>query len=80
MKNTENMIEWLNGQKTLTLSICDTAMKNRILKLSKTDSNVTIVAINKDAILAKIPIEYLKISAPKKIKFNDMEERANRLH
>lgn len=67
--NNENVIEFLNNQHTITVSFCMQKWINKIKKLKETHpDDVKIVAENDDgSICAKLPIKYLKISAPKKV-------------
>lgn len=59
----ENAIEWLEGQKTITLTLSSMRLKNKIRKLQdEYPEEVQIVHENEDGtILAKIPLNYLKI-------------------
>ena len=66
-KNIENMIEWLTGDDTLTVSLTQKRFINRVRKLSKANDAVQIVAENADgSICAHLPIKalHLFISGP----------------
>lgn len=67
--NNENVIEFLNNQHTITVSFCMQKWINKIKKLKELHpDDVKILAENDDgSICAKLPIKYLKISAPKKV-------------
>ena len=67
--NNENCVEFLNNQKTMTVSFCSQKWITKIKKLHKSNpDDVEIVAENEDgSICAKLPIKYLKISAPRKV-------------
>lgn len=67
--NNENVIEFLNNQHTITVSFCMQKWINKIKKLNESyPDDVKILAENDDgSICAKLPIKYLKISAPKKV-------------
>lgn len=67
--NNENVIEFLNNQHTITVSFCMQKWINKIKKLKELrPDDVKILAENDDgSICAKLPIKYLKISAPKKV-------------
>lgn len=64
MENSENCIEWLTGQHTIT---CTFSQPKFIKKVENLQSNhpekVKILARNKDGtILCKLPIKALKLS------------------
>ena len=67
--NNENVIEFLNNQHTITVSFCMQKWINKIKKLKELHpDDVKILSENDDgSICAKLPIKYLKISAPKKV-------------
>lgn len=67
--NNENCIEFLNNQHSITVSFCMQKWINKIKKLkTKHPEDVKIIAENQDgSICARLPIKYLKISAPKKV-------------
>ena len=67
--NNENCIEFLNNQHSITVSFCMQKWINKVKKLHEEYPNdVKILAENADgSICAKLPIKYLKISAPRKV-------------
>ena len=69
VNNNENCVEFLNNQKTMTVSFCSQKWITKIKKLSQSNpDDVEIIAENKDgSICAKLPIKFLKISAPRKV-------------
>lgn len=69
ISNNENCIEFLNNQHQITVSFCMRKWVNKIKRLKeKHPDDVIIIAENEDgSICAKLPIKYLKISAPKKV-------------
>lgn len=69
LNNNENCIEFLNNQHTITVSFCMQKWINKIKKLhDEHPDDVKIIAENKDgSICARLPIKYLKISAPRKV-------------
>ena len=69
LSNNENSIEFLNNQKTITVSFCAQKWINKVKKLQEEHpEDVKIIAENKDcSICAKLPISYLKVSPPRKV-------------
>lgn len=67
--NNENCIEFLNNQHSITVSFCMQKWINKVKKLKEEHpDDVKILAENADgSICAKLPIKYLKISAPRKV-------------
>ena len=67
--NNENCIEFLNNQHSIIVSFCMPKWINKIKKLKEEHPDeVKIIAENADgSICAKLPIKYLKISAPRKV-------------
>lgn len=67
--NNENCIEFLNNQHTITVSFCALKWINKVKRLQQEYPNeVKIVSENQDgSICAKLPIKFLKISAPRKM-------------
>ena len=76
--NNENCVEFLNGQKTMTVSFCSQKWVTKIKKLHESNpDDVEIVAENDDkSICARLPIKYLKISAPRKVS-DEQRQRAS---
>lgn len=79
--NIENCIEFLNGQSEITVSFCSQKWINKIKKLhDKHPEDVEILAENNDgSIYAKLPIKYLKISAPKMVSEEQRQAASERL-
>ena len=69
VNNNENCIEFLNNQHSITVSFCMQKWINKVKKLHEEyPDDVKIIAENKDgSICAKLPIKFLKISAPRKV-------------
>ena len=78
--NNENCIEFLNNQHSITVSFCMQKWINKVKKLKEQHpDDVKIIAENDDgSICAKLPIKYLKLSAPKQYlldKYYGMEQK-----
>lgn len=69
VNNNENCIEFLNNQHSITVSFCMPKWINKVKKLKEEyPDDVKIIAENKDgSICAKLPVKFLKISAPRKV-------------
>ena len=80
VNNNENCVEFLNNQKTMTVSFCSQKWITKIKKLSQSNPNdVEIIAENKDgSICARLPIKYLKISAPRKVSDEQRQKASER--
>lgn len=67
--NIENVIEFLNNEKTITVSFCMKKWVNKVKRLhEKHPEEVKIIAENQDgSICATLPVKYLKLSPPKRI-------------
>ena len=78
--NNENVIEFLNNQHTITVSFCMQKWINKIKKLKELHpDDVKILAENDDgSICAKLPIKYLKISAPKRVSEEQRQSASER--
>ena len=63
----ENNIEWLNGQKTMTISLSERRLINKLKKLREQyPDEVELVAANSDGTHCfRIPRKYLKLSRRK---------------
>lgn len=75
--NNENVIEFLRGATTATVSFSQGRFISKIKKLAeKYPDEVEIVAENKDgSIVAHIPTRYIKISS-NKIEMSEEERKA----
>ena len=80
VNNNENCVEFLNNQKTMTVSFCSQKWITKIKKLNQSNpDDVEIIAENKDgSICAKLPIKYLKISAPRKVSDEQRQKASER--
>ena len=80
VNNNENCVEFLNNQKTMTVSFCSQKWITKIKKLSQSNpDDVEIIAENKDgSICARLSIKYLKISAPRKVSDEQRQKASER--
>lgn len=77
----EFVIEWIKGAEHAGVTVpTGTALKSKLLKLAENNPNdVKIVVENKDgSVFAHIPINYIKISPPKKISDEQREKASER--
>lgn len=77
----ENVIEWLRGQKTATVTLANnTKLNSKVKKLSKEKpEDCQIVAENKDgSIVAHVPLKWIKISPPRQISEEQRQALAER--
>lgn len=64
----ENAIEWITGASTVTATLTQPKLVNKIKRLAESDTNVKLIQENSDGtILAHLPLKYLKLSAPRKM-------------
>lgn len=73
----EFVIEWVKGGDYAGVTVSSrTALKSKLLNLSeKNPDDVKIIAINEDgSVYAHIPINYVKISPPRKV--SDEQKKA----
>lgn len=77
----ENVIEWLNNDSEVTVTLNQRRYISKVKKLQeKNPDEVRIVAENKDgSIVAKLPIKYIKISAPRKLSEEQRNQARERL-
>ena len=77
----ENAIEWYNGQDTITITLSQKKLINKIKYLaSKFPDEVKIIAENEDgSIYAHIPLKYLKIQRPRELSEEEKEAARKRL-
>ena len=81
-ENTENMIEWISGQHTITCTFTQNKFVNKIKSLAKKHPDkVKILAENSDgSICAKLPIKSLKLSIiERELSEEDKQIRAERM-
>jgi hypothetical protein len=75
----ENAIEWYTGQRTITVTINQEKYRNKVKTLAKTYPEVKIIHTNPDGtILAKLPLKFLKISAPRQVSEEQREQMRER--
>lgn len=78
----ENAIEWLDGQKTATVTIHSEKLRNRVLKLAEEYPNkVKVIAHpkeNQGYLYARVPRAWVKISPPPKRELSDEQIEAAR--
>jgi len=67
-RNTENVIEWLEGQETATVTY-SSRYKGRIKRLAdRYPEEVKVIADNSDnTIMAHVPLSWVNIRRPRKI-------------
>lgn len=75
----ENAIEWLDGQKTATVTVHSQKQKTALLRLAKAHPDkVKIVADpeeNGGFLLARLPVSWIKFQAPPKLSEEDKEKK-----
>lgn len=58
----ENVIEWLDGEDVIAVTLHQKRFVNQVRNLAKQDKNVEILAQNSDgSIFAHLPISYMKL-------------------
>ena len=77
----ENAIEWYTGQDTITISLTQKRLINKVLKLNELyPEEVRILKINDDGSLyAHIPLRYLNIRRPRELSEEEKQQAAERL-
>lgn len=76
----ENVIEWLNGQQTVTVTFSQPRFINKVKKLAETNPEVQILAENTDgSICAHVPLKFIKLSAPRQMTEEQREQARERL-
>ena len=72
----ENVIEFLRGQKTATVTLCNKRLKNRVYKFQQSKPDEVEIISDKDgALYAHIPVSWIRIIPPQKREYTE-EERA----
>lgn len=77
----ENAIEWLDGQKTATITLHTMKLRNRVLKLAEQNPGKVKIIARPDErgqngyLLAHIPASWIRIDPPRKVSMTD-EQRA----
>lgn len=76
----ENVIEWLTNDSEVTVTLSQRKYITKVKKLQeKYPDEVRIVVENKDgSVVAKLPIKYIKISAPRKVSEEQREQLRER--
>lgn len=73
---SENVIEWITGDETISVTVSQKKFVNRIKRFALTDENVVILAENNDgSVFAHLPISYLKLS-PKRTVNQTVQEKS----
>ena len=76
----ENSIEWINGQRAVTVSLSQAKFINKVKKLASDHPEVEILAENEDgSIYAHLPLNYIKISAPRQMSEDQKQKARERL-
>lgn len=77
-RNNENCVEWLNGQQTITVTLCEQKYINKINRYKESHaSDVEILSENSDgSICVKLPKRWLKLSPPRQMS-NEQKEAAS---
>ena len=64
----ENNIEWLTGEKVISLTLTSQRHITKIKKLAEKKPEDVKLTVNKDgSVYAEIPLSYLKLRAPKEL-------------
>ena len=79
----ENVIEWIDGEDTIAVTLYQKRFVNKVKRLALLYDNVVILAENKDgSIFAHLPLEMLKLSPKRKdnLSVEQKSELAERMH
>lgn len=71
----ENVIEWLCGDETASVTFSQAKYKNRIKKLKEQNDAIRIFENQDGSIYAEIPLEYIKIAKPKTKEMSDEDKQ-----
>lgn len=73
---TENVIEWIRGQQTATLTLTRGSLATRVKKLAEQrPEECQIIVQNEDgSILAHVPVKWFKINPPREISEETLEK------
>ena len=76
----ENVIEWIRGQETATLTLTRGTLATRVKKLAiERPEERQIIAENKDgSILAHVPVKWVKINPPRELSEETLQEMRER--
>lgn len=69
----ENVIEWLNGEETAKVTFSQGKYKNKIKRLKEKNDAIRLIENKDGSIYAEIPLEYVKISKPRKVELSEEE-------
>ena len=76
----ENVIEWIDGMDTVSVTFTQRKYINKIKKLAQKHDEVDIVKENEDGTLfAHVPLSYIKISAPRFMSEEQRRQAGERL-
>ena len=69
----ENVIEWLDGQDTIAVTLHQKRFISKVRKLAEKSDKVKILAENEDgSIFAHLPIKCLRFSLPKELSEDEL--------
>lgn len=75
----ENNIEWITGEKVISLTLTSQRYITKIKKLAeKKPDDVKLTVNNDGSIYAEIPLTYLKLRAPKDLTDEQRQKIADR--
>lgn len=76
----ENAIEWYTGSDFIAVTLTQQKFINKVKKLAESHEDVKILAENADgSVFAHLPLNFLKISAPRQLSEEQKAEAAERL-
>lgn len=74
----ENVIDWLTGDDTITLSLTQEKYRNKIKRLAEQYPDEVDYIVNEDgSVFAHVPVRWLKISPPRKVEMTEERKRAS---
>ena len=72
----ENVIEWFNNSKEVSITASQRKLINKIEKLKAENPDEVVVIRNQDgSIFAKLPVNWVKIKKPSKRELTDEERK-----
>lgn len=75
----ENNIEWITGEKVISLTLTSQRHITKIKKLAEKKPEDVKIIVNKDgSVYAEIPLTYLKLRAPKDLTDEQRQKIADR--
>ena len=75
----ENVIEWVNNDTATVNIVSHSRLVGKVRKLAQTNDEVKIVSDGKDALIAHIPVKFVKISPSRKVSEEQKLAAAERL-